>query len=139
MNTARVASVAALCLALLPGAVLARMKSEEMLNPTIALSTKASAAQVKKGVKMALLNRQWNITSDKSGELDATYTRDTRRDHLMAKIHVTYSTREVTIKYVASEGLSAEGNQIHPTYNNWMRNLQKDIPIYVEREVTASE
>ena len=40
----------------------------------------------------------------------------------------------MNIKYVSSEGLSAEGDQIHPTYNRWVKGLEKDIPIYVERE-----
>ena len=57
----------------------------------------------------------------------------------MAKIHVTYSTKDVKIKYLTSEGLKADGTQIHPTYNKWMAMLEKDIPIYVEREVTASQ
>ena len=139
MNTTRILSAAVLCLALLPAIASARMRSEEIENPTIELSTKASAAQVKKAVKMAVLNRQWTISNEKGNEFDATYQRDNRREHLMAKIHITYSTKEVSIKYVASDGLSAEGNTIHPTYNKWVANLQKDIPIYVEREVTASE
>ena len=139
MKLARVLPVAALCLSLLPAAAFSRMKSEEIENPTIQLNTKATPAQVKKAVKMAVLNRQWQISGEKPNEFDATYTRDRRNEHLMAKIHVTYSTKEVSIRYLASEGLSAEGNQIHPTYNNWIGNLKKDIPIYVEREVVAGE
>jgi hypothetical protein len=134
----RVLKALAVALVLLPLAAQARQT--EIDDPvTIPLETKASAAQVKKGVKMAVLNRQWNIANEKGNSFDATYTRQDRRSSLMAKIHVTYSTKEVTIKYVTSEGLSAEGKQIHPTYNKWMGNLKKDIPIYIEREVTASE
>jgi hypothetical protein len=86
-----------------------------------------------------VLNRKWEISNDKGNQFDATYSRTDRNGTLMAKVRVTYSTREVTIKYLASEGLSAEGNEIHPTYNKWIGNLIKDIPIYVEREVVAAE
>ena len=134
-------SLKALALAMLVLPLAAQAgRTVDMNDPvTIHLETKASAAQVKKGVKMAVLNRQWNISNEKGNEFDATYTRQDRRSSLMAKIHVSHSTKEVTIKYVASEGLSAEGKQIHPTYNKWMSFLEKDIPIYVEREVTASQ
>ena len=57
MNTARILSTAVLCIALLPAVATARMRSEEINNPTLSLSTKASAAQVKKAVKLAVLNR----------------------------------------------------------------------------------
>jgi siderophore synthetase component len=129
----------ALALALLPLAALAARTTEMKSPVTIALATKASAAQVKKAVKTAVLARQWQISNEKGNEFDATYTRTDRNGTLMAKIHVAHSPKQVTIKYVASEGLSAEGSQIHPTYNKWIGNLEKDIPIYVEREVVASE
>lgn len=129
----------ALLSAVLPfGAYAARLV--EMKSPvTIPLTTKASNAQVKKAVKLAVLSRQWTISNEKGNEFDATYTRADRRSNLMAKIRVSYTPSAVTIKYLNSEGLSAEGNQIHPTYNKWIANLEKDIPIYLEREVVASE
>jgi hypothetical protein len=105
----------------------------------VELSTKASAAQVKKAVKLAVLSRQWQISNEKGNDFDAQYSRTDRNGTIMAKIHVSHSPKGVTIKYVASEGLSAEGGQIHPTYNKWIGNLVKDIPIYVEREVVASQ
>lgn len=115
-------------------------RTVEMNDPaTVELNTQASPAQVRKAVKLAVLNRKWEISNDKGGQFDATYARTDRNGTLMAKVRVTYSTKEVTIKYLASEGLGAEGNEIHPTYNKWIGNLIKDIPIYVEREVVASE
>ena len=62
----RILTATALCLALLPAAAHARSKSEPIDNPTVQLSTKASASQVKKGVKMAVLNRKWDITNEKA-------------------------------------------------------------------------
>lgn len=129
----------ALGLSLLPAAVHARSKSEEIDSPTIALTTKASASQVKKGVKMAVLNRKWNITNEKGKSFDASYTKPERRGDMTARIHVTYSTKEVKITYAGSENMGADGTNIHPWYNRWVGNLVKDIPIYIEREVVASE
>lgn len=139
MKSIRILSVAAFCLTLLPGAVLARGKMEEINNPTIKLETKANAAQIKKGVKMAVLNRKWNITNDKGNEFDADAQQMWGRNRWSAKIHVSISGKAVTIKYVSSEALSANGNMIHPTYNKIVGFLESDIPIYVEREVVASQ
>lgn len=135
----RILTTLALCLALTPAAVLARGKAEPINNATIPLTTKASSSQVKKGVKMAVLNRKWNITNEKGNSFDASYTKPERRGDMTAKIHVTYSTKEVKITYAGSENMGADGTNIHPWYNKWVGNLQKDIPIYIEREVVASE
>lgn len=140
MKAIRAVSVAALCLALVPAAAFARTRTVQIIDPvTVSLDTKAKPAQVKKGVKLAVLNRRWNISNDKGTEFDAEAGPAWGRAQWSAKIHVSISGKTVTIKYVSSEGLSAEGNQIHPTYNKIVGYLQKDIPIYVEREVTASQ
>lgn len=135
----RMIKALAFVLAVLPLASQAARTTEINDPVKIPLETKASNAQVKKAVKLAVLSRQWQISNEKGNSFNATYTRADRRSNLMAKIHVSYTPKEVTIKYVASEGLSAEGRQIHPTYNKWIANLQKDIPIYLQREVVASE
>jgi hypothetical protein len=135
----RIVATLALCLTLLPVAVHARSKSEEIDNPTIALNTKASSSQVKKGVKMAVLNRKWNISNESGNSFEASYTKPERRGDMTARIKVRYSTKEVKISYVGSENMDADGNSIHPWYNRWVGNLVKDIPIYIEREVIASE
>lgn len=140
MNTTRALSVAALCLSLLPGFALARSKTEPIYTASITLNTKASASQVKKGVKMAVLNRKWTISNEKGNAFDASYTKPDRRGGgLTARIHVTYSTKEVRVTYAGSENMDADGTNINRTYNVWVKNLEKDIPIYIEREVVASE
>lgn len=135
----RILTTLALCLALAPAAVFARGKAEPINNATIPLTTKASASQIKKGVKMAVLNRKWTIANEKGGSFDASYTKPERRGDMTARIHVTYSNKEVKINYAGSENMGADGTNIHPWYNKWVNNLVKDIPIYIEREVVASE
>ena len=140
MKSVRALSIAALCLGLaLPAAVLARGKSQEIKNVTITLNTKASLSQIKKGVKMSVLNRKWTIANDKGNEFDASYTKPERRGDMTARIHVRYSAKEVKITYAGSENMGADGNSIHPWYNKWVTNLERDIPIYIEREVVASQ
>jgi hypothetical protein len=144
MNLVRALSVAALSLSLglglaLPGAALARGKSEEIKNVTIDLNTKASANQIKKGVKMAVLNRKWEISNEKGNHFEASYTKKERRGDMTARIHVSYTPKQVKITYAGSENMNADGTSIHPWYNKWVTNLEKDIPIYIEREVVASE
>lgn len=125
---------------LLPGAAFARGKSVEMNDPvTINLETKASPAQVKKGVKLAVLGRKWAISDDKGEGFDAVATPAWGRDKWSAKVHVAISGKTVKISYVSSEGLDAEGKNIHPTYNKIVGYLEKDIPIYVEREAVSSQ
>jgi len=139
MNLTRSLSIAALCLAL-PLAASARTKTVEMNDPvTINLETKGSAKQIKKGVKLAVLNRKWNISGDKDDAFDAEASVGWGRGKGSAKIHVAIAGKTVTIKYVSSEGLDADGKNIHPTYNKIIGLLEKDIPIYVEREVVSSQ
>jgi len=127
----------------LPGLALARTRTVEMNDPvTVNLDTKATAAQIKKGVKMAVLNRKWNISDEKATKAGTEFDAESHQawgHPWSAKVHVSVSGKTVTIKYVSSEALDAEGKQIHPTYNKIVGYLQSDIPIYVEREVTASQ
>lgn len=141
MTTVRAVPVVALCLGLLlPGAALARAKTEPVYTPTIALATKATPAQVKKGVKMAVLSRKWTISNEKGNSFEASYTKPERRGgDLTARIRITYSTKEVTVAYVSSDNMGYDGSSINRYYNSWVKNLEKDIPIYIEREVVSSE
>jgi hypothetical protein len=140
MNVRRLLSVAALCAVLVPGTALARSKTEDIKDPvTVTLDTKAKADQIKKGVKLAVLNRKWTISNEKGAGFDAEAGPAWGKSQWKAKIHVAIKDKTVTIKYVGSEGLNAEGNQIHPTYNKIVGYLEKDIPIYVERQVVAAE
>ena len=139
MNLARALPLAALCLGLaLPAASFAR-GPEPIRNATITLDTKAKESQVKKAVKTAVLNRKWTISNDKPGAFDASYTKPERRGDMTARIHVTYNAKEVRITYAGSENMDEAGGNIHPWYNKWVANLEKDIPIYIEREVIAAE
>lgn len=139
----RLSKLAVVLLALVPAVVFAA-RTAELVDPApIELTSKASAKQVKRAVKTAVLARGWTIENEKGDRFEAKYAKQTSRDNFWARIAVTHDARRVTIKYVGSEGLSYsdEGGKrvIHANYNKWIGFLVKDIPIYVEREVVASE
>ncbi|MHB8447014.1 MAG: hypothetical protein ACYC7G_12050 [Rudaea sp.] len=95
--------------------------------PPIAITTKMSADNVLKAIKMALVHRGWTITAMKPGEVDSTLN---LRDHT-ARIVIGYDTAQVQIKYVDSTNLKYEVKNgtpyIHKNYLSWIENLVNDI------------
>jgi hypothetical protein len=124
----------ALLMFLLPLSAFARSSAFTDPDP-VPVPAKLSVADVEKAVKGALTGYRWTIKPAGSGKLEALYT---SRD-LMAKISVSYNSKEITIKYLDSSGLDyqAEGDKrsIHPTYQRWISNLVKSM----EAKMTQAE
>lgn len=57
------------------------------------------------------------------GLLEVTY----RRKAHVAVADITFDRDNWAITYKSSEGLNAEGGLIHPTYNDWIRKLERTI------------
>ena len=82
---------------------------------------------VGKAIKQALMYRNWMISMEQPGQIDAKlYLRGNEAD-----IRITYDTSAVHIAYVGSHGLD-EGNkdgvrQIHGRYLVWIDYLSGDI------------
>jgi hypothetical protein len=116
-------------LLLLPFAVLTMaFRQAPLVNPPpIAITSKISADNVLKAIKMALVHRGWTITAAKPGEVDSTLH---LRDHI-ARIVIDYDTARVQIKYVDSTNLKYEVKNgtpyIHKNYLSWIENLVNDI------------
>lgn len=116
-------------LLLLPFAVLTMaFRQAPLVNPPpIAITSKISADNVLKSIKMALVHRGWTITAVKPGEVDSTLH---LRDHI-ARIVIDYDTTHVQIKYVDSTNLKYEVKNgtpyIHKNYLSWIENLVNDI------------
>lgn len=111
----------------------------ELVDPDPIVLSEGTPAQVKKAVKTSLLNRGWLLSNEKGNYVEGTYT----KPKFWAKIGVSWEGRTVRIQYLASEGLDYEKDgdrrEIHGNYIKWIRNLEKDIPIYLQREAMASE
>ncbi len=118
-----------IALLLLPFALLTMaFRQAPLVNPPpIAITTKMSADNVLKAIKMALVHRGWTITATKPGEVDSTLS---LRDHI-ARIVIGYDTAQVRIKYVDSTNLKYEVKNgtpyIHKNYLSWIENLVHDI------------
>jgi hypothetical protein len=97
----------------------------------IEVPAKVSADKVEKIVKQALIARDWIPKSVGAGKIEAAYSNSGHGGAYMAKIAVTYSNKEVTIKYLDSVNLKyqekGELRTIHPNYNRWINFLVKDI------------
>lgn len=65
----------------------------------------------------------WLMEEQAPGEITATY----RRRGYEAKVKITYDLEHFSIRYVESRNLSAHGDRVHPTYNQWVEKLAADI------------
>lgn len=84
--------------------------------------------QVSKAVKAALIGRGWIVSGEQPGNVDATLN----GNDYVARIKVSYDTRQVQIAYVGSTNLKYEVKRdgtrlIHTNYMGWMKYLSGDI------------
>jgi hypothetical protein len=68
--------------------------------------------------------RQWLFVPGGPGELIGT--EDTRG--YTAKVKVTYSQKTYSIGLIDTN-LPRSGDLVHPTYNRWIHNLERDIEV----------
>jgi hypothetical protein len=80
-------------------------------------------------IERALVSRNWAVTGRRPGEIDATLIGAEFR----VAITVAYTQNSYSVRYRSSEGLSADGTNIHRHYNNWLNNLR----ISIERETIS--
>lgn len=118
--------LAALAAFAFSGQVMAR--SAPLVDPDpIEIPAGLTDKQIAKEIKRALLQRGWEVTSDKPGDIEGTLH---LRTH-MAKIRITYDSRQVNIAYLDSSELEyAQKNGkrvIHPNYLGWIGFLASDI------------
>jgi hypothetical protein len=100
-----------------------------LVNPQpIAVPAKASPEQVYKVITTVLARFGWVVSSDKPGDMEATYA---PRDFTV-RIGITYDRSQVQIRYINSTNLKYEVKKdgityIHKNYTAWMRNLVNGI------------
>jgi hypothetical protein len=86
-----------------------------------------SQEQAVKDIKRALIGRGWAITAERPGEIESTLN---LRTHV-AKVRVTWDTREIRIAYVSSVNLDYKERNgkryIHSNYLGWVSNIAKDM------------
>lgn len=119
-------------LLLVPLAALAARQAE-LRNAEVAVMEGLSSKQVGEAVERALIGRRWIVTDRKANSCEATQM--TRG--LTAKVSVQWDAKTIRIKHLSSDGLSYEVKNgveyIHPNYNKWIGNLEKDLPVFMMR------
>ena len=88
------------------------------------------AEDVKKAVRKALFDKEWEIREIGPGHLQGKHTKSGGKDKLhVAVVDVRFDAKSVRISYKDSQELNydKEAGVIHKTYNSWVQNLEKNI------------
>lgn len=92
--------------------------------PVITASGKpASLAQVSSAIVRAGTKLGWQMKPSGKGRVSGTLL---VREHT-AMIDVDHDTKTYTIRYRDSVNLNAKDGAIHPNYNSWIQNLDRNI------------
>ncbi|WP_419246531.1 hypothetical protein [Serratia sp. NFX21] len=89
-----------------------------------------SNAQVRQAILSAGLSRGWIMNPTADGVIDGKIL---LRGH-SADIRITYNTNSYQINYITSGNMDAKDGKIHPNYNRWVANLDKDIQLELARQ-----
>jgi hypothetical protein len=84
---------------------------------------------VEKAILRAGAARGWQMRKVRSGHIVATLN---IRRH-MAQVDITYNKKTYNIQYKDSHELKYDGSTIHNQYNAWIKNLDKDIRVYLSQ------
>ncbi len=104
------------------------VRADPLVNPApIAVPSGLDQSAVHQAIKQALMYRNWMISAQQPGRVDATlYLRGNE-----ARIRIDYDRTQVRVSYVDSRGLEAgteDGvQQIHGRYLTWIEYLTGDI------------
>lgn len=109
-------------------------KAQAVYNPDpITVPCALSAEKVRAAVRTGVLGRGWIPTDKGAGVVEA---RLDKRKHV-AVVHIKHSPKTVGILYHSSENLDYSGEgagaTIHHNYNNWIKNIEKDITLNLSK------
>ena len=82
-----------------------------------------SLEEVKTAIVEAGRARGWTVKDIAPGHLEAELR---LRGHA-AVVDIKYSTTSYSITHKDSQNLRYDGTNIHPNYNSWIQNLQREI------------
>ncbi|MGL4858888.1 MAG: hypothetical protein ACRC5A_03970 [Enterobacteriaceae bacterium] len=101
----------------------ARTVAIEQVQGTV--SAGHTIEQVKNAILKAGHGREWIMEDTGFGVINATMK---ARTH-MVEVRINYSATRYSITYTTSKNMKASNGKIHPTYNRWIRNLDKAIQL----------
>ena len=105
-------------------------KNDPMYLPEpIEISGGKSAEDVKRAVRKALFDEDFQARDIAFGQVQGRRTKSGKHGAYSATVTVHYDSRNVRIAYASSENLNYNGKNktIHGTYNRWVRNIEKRI------------
>ncbi len=102
-------------------ATLARSAPVQKIKTTIPFTL--SLKQVREGVIRGALAKGWQIVGEKNQTITLKYV---KKIHVAA-CDVHYNTKEFSITINPMTTLITGPNEVHPKYNQWVRNLNKHI------------
>lgn len=79
---------------------------------------------VKRGVRKVLFLKEWQIREVSPGLIHAQYKKG---EKYMLAVEIKFDTKSVAIVYKDSVGLNYSNGEIHKTYNERIRDLEKMI------------
>lgn len=87
------------------------------------------AEAVKKAIRKAFTDKDWEVREVGPGHMQGKHTKSGGDRLHVAVVEVRFDTRSVRIGYKFSEELNynRETGIIHKTYNNWVKDLEKNI------------
>ena len=93
-------------------------------HPVPAVAQKLSLAEMEQAIIQAGSSRGWRFERIGQGSLRATQRHPKGLD---AVVDVTFSQTAYNIRLNSTAGLRQRDGTVHPHYNLWVRNLEKDI------------
>ena len=87
------------------------------------------AEDVKKAVRKAFFDKDWEVREIAPGHLQGKHTKSGKDKMHVAVVDVRFDAKSVRIGYKDSQELNynKESGVIHKTYNGWIKNLEKNI------------
>lgn len=88
-----------------------------------------SAEDVKRAVRKALFDEEFQARDIAAGQVQGKRTKSGKNGAYSAVVTIHYDARSVRIAYAGSENLYYDGKNktIHGTYNRWVRNIEKRV------------
>lgn len=105
-------------------------KNDPMYLPApIEITGGKSAEDVKRAVRKALFDEEFQARDIAPGQVQGKRTKSGKGGAYSAVVTVHYDSRSVRIAYSGSENLNydSKNNTIHGTYNRWVRNIEKRV------------
>jgi hypothetical protein len=105
----------------------------KVIDHPIVSSRSLSLEDVKNRVQMAATRRGWTVQEDGPQRFRATIEAD--HGNYQAVVAITYTETAYSIELVESKGFRQRGDQINGRANRWIRNLEQDIHVMMQRTV----